>query len=110
MIQRSGSSALSLLPRSAATSRTCATSFLSSVSGMVKNWGACGSIAPPITVDIMAFLLQISASYLGSLSVHAKPPSLSLPHKAGPSHMDFLESLPGLGTVWHVVAAAAPQN
>src|SRR5712691_1186335 len=24
--------------------------------------------------------------------------------------MDFLESLPGLGTVWHVVAAAAPQN
>ena len=34
-----------------------ATTFLSSVSGMVKNCGACGSIAPPITVDIMAFLL-----------------------------------------------------
>src|SRR3989442_13191967 len=32
------------------------------------------------------------------------------PFGAGPSHMDFLESLPGLGTVWHVVAAAAPQN
>jgi len=30
---------------------------LSSVSGMVKNWGACGSIAPPITVDIMIALL-----------------------------------------------------
>jgi hypothetical protein len=26
---------------------------LSSVSGRVKNWGACGSIAPPMTVDIM---------------------------------------------------------
>src|SRR3989442_15033074 len=32
------------------------------------------------------------------------------PCGAGPSHMDFLESLPGLGTVWPVVAAAAPQN
>src|SRR5262249_58203651 len=30
---------------------------LSSVSGMVKNWGACGSMAPPITVDIMIVLL-----------------------------------------------------
>src|SRR3989442_11359742 len=32
------------------------------------------------------------------------------PCGAGPSHMEILESLPGLGTVWHVVAAAAPQN
>jgi hypothetical protein len=23
----------------------------------VKNWGACGSMAPPITVDIMVVLL-----------------------------------------------------
>src|SRR5579863_9324583 len=57
MIHRSGSSASSLLPTSAATARTCATSALSSVSGMVKNCGACGSMAPPITVDIMANLL-----------------------------------------------------
>ena len=41
------------LPMSAATSRTCATTALSSVSGMVKNCGAWGSMAPPITVDIM---------------------------------------------------------
>src|SRR5438874_1093613 len=54
MIQRSGSSARKRLPMSAATSRTWATSFLSSVSGIVKNWGACGSMAPPITVDSMA--------------------------------------------------------
>jgi hypothetical protein len=26
------------------------------VSGMVKNWGACGSMAPPTTVDIMVDL------------------------------------------------------
>src|SRR6516165_12469869 len=60
MIQRSGSSARSFLPISAATSRTCSTTFLSSVSGMVKNWGAWGSMAPPITVDIMVFLLDRS--------------------------------------------------
>src|SRR5262245_64717100 len=53
MIQRSGLSARSLLPISAATARTCSTFVLSSVSGMVKNWGAWGSMAPPITVDIM---------------------------------------------------------
>src|SRR5215467_15342479 len=53
MIHRSGSSARSRLPMSAATSRTRATTALSSVSGMVKNWGAWGSIAPPITVDLM---------------------------------------------------------
>jgi hypothetical protein len=29
---------------------------LSSVSGIVKNWGACGSIAPPMTVDFMVVL------------------------------------------------------
>src|SRR5258708_5489039 len=57
MIHRSGSSARSLLPTSAATSRTWATSALSSVSGMVKNCGAWGSMAPPITVDIMVVLL-----------------------------------------------------
>jgi hypothetical protein len=57
MIQRSGSSARSRLPMSAATSRTWATSALSSVSGMVKNCGACGSMAPPMTVDIMVGLL-----------------------------------------------------
>src|SRR5882724_67595 len=56
MIQRSGSSMRRRLPMSAAISRTCATSFLSSVSGIVKNWGACGSMAPPITVDSMAVL------------------------------------------------------
>src|SRR3979411_442763 len=54
MIHRSGLSARSFLPMSAATSRTCSTFFLSSVSGMVKNWGAWGSMAPPITVDIIA--------------------------------------------------------
>src|SRR5579864_4384147 len=57
MIHRSGSSARSRLPTSAATSRTWATSALSSVSGMVKNCGAWGSMAPPITVDIMVVLL-----------------------------------------------------
>jgi hypothetical protein len=57
IIQRSGLSARSRRPISAATSRTCVTTALSSVSGMVKNCGACGSMAPPITVDIMAFLL-----------------------------------------------------
>jgi hypothetical protein len=30
---------------------------LGSVSGWVKNCGACGSMAPPITVDIMIVLL-----------------------------------------------------
>src|SRR5262249_38207493 len=57
MIQRSGSNARSFLPMSAATSRTCSTTFLASVSGRVKNGGAWGSLAPPITVDIMTFLL-----------------------------------------------------
>jgi hypothetical protein len=33
---------------------------LSSVSGMVKNWGAWGSMAPPMTVDIMVVLLRRS--------------------------------------------------
>jgi hypothetical protein len=34
---------------------------LSSVSGMVKNCGAWGSMAPPITVDIMVDLLRRKA-------------------------------------------------
>src|SRR5947209_13156613 len=63
MIQRSGSSTRRRLPISAATSRTCATSALSSVSGIVKNWGACGSMAPPITVDSMALLPGWPAKY-----------------------------------------------
>src|ERR1700731_444931 len=53
MIQRSGSSARSRSPISAATVRTRSTLVLSSVSGIVKNCGAWGSIAPPITLDIM---------------------------------------------------------
>src|ERR1700722_8956172 len=53
MIQRSGSSARSRAPISAATARTRSTLVLSSVSGSVKNCGAWGSIAPPTTVDIM---------------------------------------------------------
>jgi hypothetical protein len=53
IIHKSGLSACNLRPISAATSRTCATSVLSSVSGMVKNCGACGSMAPPTTVDII---------------------------------------------------------
>src|ERR1700722_16850048 len=57
MIHRSGLSARSLSPTSAATSRTWATNALSSVSGIVKNCGAWGSMAPPITVDIMVDLL-----------------------------------------------------
>src|SRR5215472_18119632 len=61
MIQRSGLSSRSLRPMSAATSQTFATTALSSVSGMVKNCGAWGSMAPPITVDIMAFLLGAEA-------------------------------------------------
>src|SRR5947207_1769445 len=56
MIQRSGLSARSRLPISAATSLTCSMFFLSSVSGMVKNCGAWGSMAPPMTVDLMAGL------------------------------------------------------
>ena len=39
------------LPISCATSLTRATVALSSVSGIVKNCGAWGSIAPPITLD-----------------------------------------------------------
>jgi len=35
----------------------CATTALSSVSGIVKNCSACGSMAPPITVDMVALLL-----------------------------------------------------
>ena len=66
MIQRSGLSARSFLPMSAATSRTCSTFFLSSVSGMVKNCGACGSIAPPITVDIMVVLLPFRRGQAGA--------------------------------------------
>src|SRR6185312_87862 len=50
MIQRSGSSAFSPAAMRAATSRTDWTVALSSVSGSVKNWGACGSIAPPTMV------------------------------------------------------------
>src|SRR5215471_7122601 len=57
MIHSSGISARKRLPMSAATSRTRAMTALSSVSGMVKNWGACGSMAPPITVEIMIVLL-----------------------------------------------------
>src|SRR6266568_614742 len=53
MIQRSGLSARSRSPISAATARTCSTFALSSVSGMVKNCGACGSMAPPTTVEII---------------------------------------------------------
>jgi hypothetical protein len=48
-----GSSARRRRPISAATSRTRATTALSSVSGRVKNWGAWGSMAPPITDEIM---------------------------------------------------------
>src|SRR5262249_45103795 len=57
MIQRSGLSARSRSPISAATARTCSTFALSSVSGMVKNCGACGSMAPPTTVEIINPLL-----------------------------------------------------
>src|ERR1700742_618210 len=57
MIHRSGSSALRLRPMSAATLRTCSTTRLSSVSGSVKNCGACGSMAPPTTVDFIERLL-----------------------------------------------------
>src|SRR5262245_54954 len=63
MIQRSGLSARSRRPTSAATARTCSTLALSSVSGMVKNCGAWGSIAPPMTVDIMAPLLVCRERY-----------------------------------------------
>src|SRR6516165_3187292 len=73
MIQRSGRSARSLLPTSAATARTCSTFFLSSVSGIVKNCGAWGSMAPPITVDIMVVLLGPSARRPISLSKISPP-------------------------------------
>src|SRR5580704_17587671 len=58
MIQRSGFIALSLSPISRATARTRSTFALSSVSGMVKNCGAWGNIAPPMTVETMALLLD----------------------------------------------------
>src|ERR1700749_2681802 len=57
MIHRSGFIARSLSPISRATARTRSTFALSSVSGMVKNCGAWGSIAPPITVEIIVSLL-----------------------------------------------------
>src|SRR5258707_2783851 len=78
MIHRSGSSARNLLPTSAATSRTWATSVLSSVSGMVKNCGAWGSMAPPITVDIMVVLLVRSLSPI----CHVKNIPLSMARQA----------------------------
>jgi hypothetical protein len=40
----------------------------SSVSGIVKNYGACGSIAPPITLDIIA--LPPNRSTLHAMSPH----------------------------------------
>src|SRR3954447_24482721 len=62
MIQRSGSSARSFAPISAATARTCSTLALSSVSGIVKNWGAWGSMAPPTTVDLIDDLLAANVT------------------------------------------------
>src|SRR5258708_28005361 len=57
MIQGSGCKGGSGLAISAAAVLACSTLVLSSVSGIVKNCGAWGSIAPPITVDIMVVLL-----------------------------------------------------
>src|SRR5215210_188380 len=68
MIQRSGLSARNFSPISAATSRTCWTTFLSSVSGMVKNCGACGSIAPPTIVDIIG---SLSCSFASAHSLRS---------------------------------------
>ena len=51
MIHRSGVIALRLVPISAAVAFTRPTVSRSSVSGIVKNCGAWGSIAPPITVE-----------------------------------------------------------
>src|SRR5262249_15882441 len=65
MIHRSGSSARKRLPTSAATSRTRATTALSSVSAMVNNWAPSASIAPPITVDIMITLPLHKKGHLG---------------------------------------------
>src|SRR5271168_2676871 len=58
MIHKSGFSALRRPPISCATSLTFATVVGSSVSGIVKNCGAWGSIAPPITLDSIAPLLR----------------------------------------------------
>jgi hypothetical protein len=46
----------------AAIARTCSTLALSSVSGIVKNWGAWGSMAPPMTVDFMVHLLAATVA------------------------------------------------
>src|SRR6478735_11916188 len=79
MIQRSGLSARSRSPMSAATSRTRSTTFLSSVSGIVKNCGAWGSMAPPTTVEFMDFSLaresiaQSAGQQVEGLSVRGSP-------------------------------------
>src|SRR6202044_1903178 len=101
MIQRSGSSARSLLPTSAATSRTWATSALSSVSGMVKNCGAWGSMAPPITADIMVGLLGREGIARGAGQQARRAISRSLQAsdqaclKRGESGLDRLDSVSG---------------
>jgi hypothetical protein len=56
MIHRSGRSARNRVPISAAAALTRSTVLRSSVSGIVKNCGACGSIAPPITLDVITFV------------------------------------------------------
>src|SRR5436853_544455 len=58
MSHKAGSSALSRPPISFATALTRSTVARSSVSGIVKNCGACGSIAPPITLDCTRYLLS----------------------------------------------------
>src|SRR5215217_1147517 len=77
MIQRSGLSARNFRPISAATSRTRSTTFLSSVSGMVKNCGAWGSIAPPTTVEIIGFSIRAESivQFFGQQAEQLEPPS-----------------------------------
>ena len=71
MIHRSGFIALSLSPISRATARTFSTFALSSVSGMVKNCGAWGNIAPPMTVETIALLLDPQvARRVGKIAWH----------------------------------------
>ena len=67
MIHKSGFSALRRPPISCATSLTFATVVGSSVSGIVKNCGAWGSIAPPITFDSIAPLPSAAEKFTDRL-------------------------------------------
>src|SRR3954466_3531538 len=65
MIQRSGLSALRRSPISRPTFWTASIVSFGSVSGCVKNCGACGSIAPPMIMEWLMWALSRSGGQGG---------------------------------------------